>query len=456
MRRKRRVRMAWLVPALLVLAGALPCAAAQPEATDEAETLARVVAEMSREVERLRGWQFETPVGTRLVTREEAVAHFETQLREQFGGERLELNVAFLKRVGLLPPDCDFMATARSILRNQVAGYYDPEAGTFHMIRGDPRLESPFVLKTIIVHELTHALDDQVIGIQPLMDRLGESEDFDLVLASLVEGSATTLQTRYMTQIQMKVLLGGGAGGETMRQFQEMMQEELKQSRPFMESPPYFQVLMAPYILGMRFLAKSSTTGPFVPQAGCGDALKAAMAALPASTEQVLHPHKYWDPARRDAPVTVDPKALGTLLAKAGCTPGFQTTAGELMCGLLAKPADRPLNLMASATAAYWTGPASAGWGGDRFVLAKAAKEDTAAKGLWVTAWDTPGDRDEFVKAYEAMRPMEDRRTVPVGNLGAAFLYGFGDAEAAALEKALTESPPTLTRDGKAWSWWLS
>jgi hypothetical protein len=77
-------------------------------------------------------------------------------------------------------------------------------------------------------------------------------------------------------------------------------------------------------------------------------------------------------------------------------------------------PMDRVLDLLASALPSYWSNASSSGWGGDRFYLLarpespekpdaparEAPANQRSAPGLWVTFWDSPGDRDEFAAAY--------------------------------------------------------
>jgi len=115
---------------------------------------------------------------------------------------------------------------------------------------------------------------------------------------------------------------------------------------------------------------------------------------------------------------------------------------------------------MAMNMSSYWTNPAATGWGGDRFfLLAFGSSADDAGKTLkdlravWITLWDTPKDRDEFVEAYEQLGPA-GRTTFKYGNQGAVFFFGFDEAERKAVQAALEKSPPKMTRNGKPWTPW--
>jgi len=74
-------------------------------------------------------------------------------------------------------------------------------------------------------------------------------------------------------------------------------------------------------------------------------------------------------------------------------------TLGEMVCALVA--VERKLNMMLMGQASYWTNRYARGWGGDRlYLLGERSSEgalDLSRPGVvWVTAWDTEKDRQEF------------------------------------------------------------
>ena len=111
-------------------------------------------------------------------------------------------------------------------------------------------------------------------------------------------------------------------------------------------------------------------------QRGGWDAMKAAWSRPPASTEQVLHPEKYF---AGEAPQRVDI--------------AYQPPGGKLLNeGVLGEMLVRTLLGEGSDAAA-------AGWGGDRFRV-----WDVGGKSLlaWRSAWDSPADLQEFRQALSA------------------------------------------------------
>jgi hypothetical protein len=112
----------------------------------------------------------------------------------------------------------------------------------------------------------------------------------------------------------------------------------------------------------------------------------------------------------------------------------------------------------------YWTTEAASGWGGDRFfVIAErpgAPREGNrpddgfeyrGPRGIWVTAWDTERDRQEFIRGYEEERKLPGRTVVNVGRRAAVFLFGVDDEARKALERALQDGALVFARDGKPW-----
>jgi hypothetical protein len=166
----------------------------------------------------------------------------------------------------------------------------------------------------------------------------------------------------------------------------------------------------------------------------------------PRSSEQILHPDKYWDAAKRDEPVLVDEESSRKLWTSAGYRVIHENTAGELLAGILTTPTDQKLDPMAAGLPTYWTNTAAEGWGGDRFFLLE--PNPGSSRAVWITMWDTPEDREEFASTYKTIsgKPVV---ALPVGVRGTAFLYGFTDEESTTLGKKLPDL--RFTHAGAPW-----
>ena len=421
----------------------------------EDSALVEMAKEVAGEVEALRGWKFKTPVGHKFASPQDVRAYLDREVAEQCPPGKIARLEASLRMVGLLPPDCPLKSTMLGLLQEQVGGYYDTEAEALYLVdRGQPL--PPLIQRVMLAHELTHALDDQYVDLDAFLGLLiGRSEDLDLTAMSVVEGSATALMTRYMARAAL-------SGRFDAQALQSYAQREAQRSRKLLDAPRYFTAMLGAYVCGMEFLARGNLVavlagkGPSV-----GDSLVAAAKDPPQSMEQILHPEKYWNEASRDAPVVLDDAAAARLLQGDGRWVVHADTVGEMLIAILTNPPGVRQSLLGMNTASAWTNRGAAGWGGDRFfLLADGPDADTAGRnlkhlrGVWFTLWDTPDDRNEFIETYARGRQGDDYVLATLGNVGAVALFGFDDADAAAMVKRLVGSPPTMTRGGKPWSPW--
>jgi hypothetical protein len=274
-----------------------------------------------------------------------------------------------------------------------------------------------------------------------LLQARERTEDGEFVVSSLVEGSATALMTTYVTLSQLN-------GELDTSDIMEVMESEEERSAVFFEAPIYFQTLVAFYSCGMGFLLEGNLSAVMESGEKVGENFLAAVADPPRSSEQILHPEKYWT-EDRDEPVLVNDENVVALLAELGHEVTGKNTAGEILMGVVTTDSDREFNSMASGFSAYWTNKASMGWGGDRFYL---GETDTGWAGVWVTLWDTPEDRDEFVNTYSTEVMDTSRNWFPLGERGAVFLFGLDEGPAKTIEEAFVESPPEFTRNGESWT----
>ncbi|MBE3100169.1 MAG: hypothetical protein IMZ44_23870 [Planctomycetes bacterium] len=435
---------------------AAPGAATAPAAAAAAEAgsadLTRLADDVARDVEAIRGWKFKQPVAKQLVTPEQVRAWLEKEIARQAPPDLIARKQLFLRTVGLLPPDCDLKKTFLSLMEGQVAGYYDSDAKVLCIVKRDSIKRAGLVERIMLAHELTHALDDQHADLAKFLEtRVGQSEDGDLAAASILEGSATALMMRYLPRLQL-------SGALDLSELLAYNQEEEGHNRQFFAAPRYFSSFLATYICGMNFLARGNVLTLMLGDKDVGDEVLATIKDPPRSTEQILHPEKYWDAAARDEPVLVSDEDVTKRLSQDGRVVVHADTVGEMLCAILTTPKEAKPDPALMATTAYWTNPAAAGWGGDRFyLLAAGPSADEARKTLkdpravWLTFWDTEKDRDEFLQAYEAI-PVAGRAAAKIGSLGAAFFYGFTEAERQALQTKLEKAPPKMTRDAKPWT----
>lgn len=299
-------------------------------------------------------------------TREELSGYLEGQLEESLPAERAARISDAYRRLGLLPDTLELRGFLRELYLEQVAGYYDPAADTLFVMEGSSGDE----LRTVLVHEMVHALQDQRVDLDSISDALERENDRSTAFQAAVEGHATYVMTEWrlgritgrdvdltaMPDLMDQIRASAGSGAGVM---------------PVFASAPRIirETLTFPYLEGMGFVqqiwrARSARPPPF-------DSL------LPHSTEQVIHPAKLAGP-EGDVPTVVEAGALPD-----GWSERYADRLGELELRIyLAEhlPDDeRPRRL-------------AAGWDGDLVVLAR--REDGREVLGWLSVWDDAAEAD--------------------------------------------------------------
>lgn len=475
--------------------------AASATTVAEAKRLLEAAEEVARQVEEVRGWKFKEPVEKDVRTEAQLKEFLEKKvLEEEYGGGKLERVEAMLKTIGLFPRDQSLQQQMLDLLLSQVAGFYDPQAKAFYMLAGSTRYGDAGN-RLIMAHELTHALDDQYVDLRALMEpkdrKLTEDESF--AIAGVVEGSATASMFAWMTARMQ-------AGEFALGDIAKMVQADAERMQPFVDAPPYLTLLAANYLVGLHFITKGKgaaalagggrRAGGAAPESG--GAIRDAAKDPPQSTEQLLHPDKYW--GERDAPVRVanDDEVAALVAERFGAPVQHRDTLGELVIALFGRRPSRgdpAVQVAAMSNPRFWTNRAATGWGGDRLYLvaheveanaganggakagatAGAAPRNAGGSGVrkrlveprvvWLTAWDTEEDRAEFTALVRERDAAGGAPWIVERGRAAAFLFGAGstaaagDAEeqdakrAASLRQALTAvlDAARFAKDGEPW-----
>ena len=387
------------------------------------------MARIEAAVAEIRGLAFKRPVAVKVVTSAEARAHFTERAQKLWPKERVALDQAVYANLGLLPAGFDLLSSYLDLLEEQALGYYDPGSDTFFLVDTAAGTETAPML---IAHELTHALDDQYFDLDALLAARQEDDDRSAALSALMEGSGTAVMTVFLAR-EMR------AGRITMGAVRSLQETEVIRAERLKATPPVIQrSLLASYILGLSFLTRGN---PARLAAGLDPAdLAHAFSDPPQSTEQILHPEKYWQDAARDLPRRVSLPDLSRRLG-AGWSLASHGTLGELgLASLTGAPA---LDLASPEVlqVARWTTAAAAGAGGDLYHhYVSGARSVT----VLATVWDTQRDAVEF---QDGLVTIPRQRSFRFGDavvvLGGAELGATGELLAGEVLSTLSATIPS-------------
>ncbi|MEW6126788.1 MAG: hypothetical protein AB1757_07095 [Acidobacteriota bacterium] len=326
-------------------------------------------------VSRLRELAVKQPVKSGAKSREQIKESVIRDLDESNTPEEIEGSAKTLKKLGLIPKDFQLRDYLVALLAEQVAGYYDPKTQYFYLASWIPLGEQ----KTVIAHELCHALQDQHFDLRRFEKWPQGDSDAETAAHALAEGEATIVMYQYefgekgipfdVTKLPplTDLLLTEGSDNDDKK-------------FPVLGNAPNVlkEGLQFPYFYGAGFVQAMLKRGSW-------QKLNDAYRSLPASTEQIMHPDKF---VLNEKPVKI---ALADLTATLGANWKQVDTDvnGEFGYRLILI---EYLNKRTASTAAQ-------GWGGDKYATYENKQTgETVIAGY--TAWDSVGDAQEFFQAY--------------------------------------------------------
>ena len=128
----------------------------------QAKELFRSVDQILQFASQDTGLPIEHKVKRNLITRESVEKYVDKRMKDDKDAKRLEQSRLVLQKFGLLPPGYDLHAEFLRLLGEQVAAYYDPKTQSVNLLDW----VQPDTQKPILAHELTHALQDQKVGLE--------------------------------------------------------------------------------------------------------------------------------------------------------------------------------------------------------------------------------------------------------------------------------------------------
>ncbi len=274
-----------------------------------------------------------------------------------------------LKKFGLVPKDFDLARNTVDLLTEQAAAFYDYQKKKL-FITETTSAESQ---EPVLAHELSHALADQTFNLGKFIHQGRKSDDGSTARLAVMEGQATWLMSEYLARKMGQSLKDSPALVAMMAK----MTESTGQYPVFDQSPLYLRdTLIFPYTKGMLFQNA-------VYERDGKDGFAEVFRHPPVSTQQILHPDKYFagvKPADPDLPDVRLPHGYKALVGG---------SLGELEHSIL----------LEQYTTKARSEELAPHWRGSSFEIRENRKAGRAVL-LYAVEWDSEASARDYFDAY--------------------------------------------------------
>jgi hypothetical protein len=351
----------------LLLSAAAVSAAAQP---DSAARLCGEANQIAKELTVISGMQLHHAVPCDFITKDQINSFLKKRVKEVAKPEEIRAEELSLKKFGLVPQDFDLAKNTVDLLTEQAAAFYDYNKKKLFITETTPaETQEP-----VLAHELSHALADQNFNLAKYIRQGRKNDDGSTARLAVMEGQATWLMSEYIARKSGQSLKDSPGLVSMMSNLGE---SGAGQYPVFENAPLYLRTsLIFPYTKGMLFqnavLGRDGASG-------FGEVFRDA----PVSTQQILHPQKYFDKVKPTEPELPDahlPHGYKGLIGG---------TLGELEHGILL---EQYLGKQQSADIAPH-------WRGSTFELRENKKAARVVL-LYAVEWDTEASARQYFAAY--------------------------------------------------------
>lgn len=411
------------------LAGASAPALAQ---SDAQKKLLADADRIAADVAKMRGLKLRRPIKRGVMNREQITAHLLKRVKEDYAPDELATEEMALKRFGLLPAKMSYLDTVIELLKQNIAGFYDPKERQLFIadwMGGD---------EEVMAHEIDHALQDQHFDLERWMKAEKKNADASLARQALVEGDGTVLMFEFQKSKKGEVAAWGS------EEYVGEMAKLMRLGLALMGDYPVAlkETLVFPYVNGLKFVANVRKTKPW-------SSVDAIYKRPPLSTEHIVHFEKFEAYEQPIVVTAVMPKTL------AGYKRGYDNVSGELNLWLFLQQHGVDVDTARTAVA---------GWGGDRIAVYTPPGYDgvvSTAVGVNYTVWDAEADAVEYFAALVAAMPKLSGGRQTVADEGVV-QYKNADGAICAAERRgdsvllIVGAPPARADElrGQVWKTW--
>jgi len=373
----------------------------------QAEELFHSVDEILAFDSKQTGLAVKREVKRKLTSREEVVAYL-TKNKDDKDTQRLRRSELVLKKFGLLPREFDLEKLLVDLLREQVAGYYDPKTKTVHLLDWVPMEEQ----EPVMAHELTHALQDQAVGLDKWMSRGEkdlaetrkdptaadiENDEMDNARQAVIEGQAEAVMMQYALAPVGRSIVDSA---DLVEEMESSMMNGTPDSTVFKDAPIFLkESLTFPYRYGLDFEIKLLQKG------GREKAFAGVLANPPHTTRQIMEPETYLSGEK------IEPMRVPNFKQDFKNYKKFDIGAmGEFDVAVL-------IEQYANQELAKWLYPE---WRGGYYYAARVKGDPAAPLGLlYVSRWSSAEKAEDFAGIYARSLGARYKKAEEVGGAAA-------------------------------------
>jgi hypothetical protein len=247
----------------------------------------------------ITGFPIKHPVAFESITRDQINKYLQERIKEVTKPDEIRAEELTLKKFGFVPESFDLRKNTIDLLTEQAAAFYD-----FHrkkLFISDWAQTS--MRDVALIHELAHALADQSFSLEKFTKKVEQDSEKSLARQAVVEGQAMWLTNAVIARRAGK--FPEAAPADTSKTTADPANSSGGDDKfPVFDQEPLYirENLLFPYNAGERFQDS-------VYDRDQKDAFARVFHEPPVSSQQVLHPEKYFDhvvPVLPDLPK--DPK----------------------------------------------------------------------------------------------------------------------------------------------------
>lgn len=374
--------------ALLLAAGA---ASAQKD--PRAQKLCGEANTIAVELTKISGMKLHRPVPCDFITKEKINDFLKKRVKEVAKPEEIRAEELTLKKFGLVPQDFDLAKNTIELMTEQAAAFYDYDRKKLFITETTPaETQEP-----VLAHELSHAIADQNYNLGRFIKQGRKSDDGAAARLAVMEGQATWLMSEYLARKTGQTLKDSPALVAMM----SSLSENAAGQYPVFDSAPLYErvTLIFPYTKGMLFQNA-------IFQRDGLDGFGLVYRKPPISTQQILHPEKYFEDVKPTEPPLPNPGLRGYKGLVGG-------SLGELEHSILLEQYSGKER--AAALSPHWRGSS--------FELMENRKAGRVVL-LYAVEWDTEDAAREYFDAYreilgkkwKAMEPQQQSEEAVTGS----------------------------------------